>query len=71
MAATANSIANKQNCGGPKKAGLAPSVGHFVTSNIYLWGAPHNLPPVLPCKGNFTVTVPRRGIAATRGGMGF
>ena len=34
MARNASSLVNRQNvCGGVKKAGLAPSVGYFISSN--------------------------------------
>lgn len=48
------SIVNRTNvCGGPKKAGLAPSVGLFLSSNPNLIGAT-NTQYGLVCTGNFT-----------------
>ncbi len=48
------SIVNRTNiCGGPKKAGLAPTVGWFLTSNPNLIGAT-NTQFGLVCRGNFT-----------------
>lgn len=42
MSRNAASIVNRQNvCGGVKKAGLAPSVGNFISSNPNLIGAKH------------------------------
>ena len=39
------SIVNRQNvCGGPKKAGLAPRVGWYLSSNTMLIGAPQTIP---------------------------
>jgi hypothetical protein len=50
----AQSICNRQNvCGGPKKAGIAPSVGWFMTSNPTLIGAPQSVPRV--CVPNKTI----------------
>ena len=45
-ARNAASIVNRTNiCGGPKKAGLAPSSGYFfMTSNPSLAGAPQSIP---------------------------
>ena len=45
-ARNAASIVNRTNiCGGPKKAGLAPSSGFwFLTSNPGLAGAPQSIP---------------------------
>lgn len=48
------SIVNRTNvCGGPKKGGLAPSVGWFLYSNPNLIGAT-NTQYGLVCRGNFT-----------------
>ena len=33
------SVINRVNCGGVKKGGLSPSVGHFISSNPSLIGA--------------------------------
>lgn len=47
------SIVNRPTCGGSKKAGLAPSVGLFLTSNPNLIGAT-NTQYGLACVGNFS-----------------
>ena len=48
------SIVNRTNvCGGPKKGGLAPSVGAYVSSNPNMIGAT-NTQYGLVCTGNFT-----------------
>ena len=47
------SIINRPNCGGNKKAGLAPTVGWFLSSNPNLIGAV-NTQFGLVCIGNFT-----------------
>ena len=53
-ARNAASICNRTNtCGGPKKGGLAPSIGFFLSSNPNLIGAT-NTQYGLVCKGNFT-----------------
>ena len=54
-ARNAASICNRTNvCGGPKKAGLAPSTGFFfMQSNPTLMGAPQSIP--LVCVPNHTV----------------
>ena len=53
MARNAASIINLPNCGGVKKAGLAPTVGWFLSSNPNLIGAV-NTQFGLVCKGNYT-----------------
>lgn len=47
------SIVNRPTCGGNKKAGLAPSVGWYLTSNPNLIGAT-NTQYGLACVGNFS-----------------
>ncbi len=47
------SIVNRPTCGGPKKSGLAPTVGLFLASNPNLIGAT-NTQFGLVCRGNFT-----------------
>jgi len=48
------SIINRTNvCGGPKKSGLAPRIGIFLSSNPNLIGAT-NTQHGLVCRGNFT-----------------
>ncbi len=39
------SITNRPTCGGNKKAGTAPRVGFFISSNPMLIGAPQTTPP--------------------------
>ena len=53
MARNAASIINLPNCGGVKKAGLAPTVGWFLSSNPNLIGAT-NTQFGLVCTGNFS-----------------
>ena len=54
MARNAASICNRTNiCGGPKKAGLAPTIGNFISSNPNLIGAV-NTQYGLKCVGNFS-----------------
>jgi hypothetical protein len=63
----AASICNRTNvCGGPKKAGLAPSVGWFLTGNPMLIGAPQTIP--LVCVPNTTIQTQKYGYRATHGG---
>ncbi len=53
-ARNAASICNRTNtCGGPKKGGLAPTVGLYLPSNPNLIGAT-NTQYGLVCTGNFT-----------------
>lgn len=61
------SIVNRTNvCGGPKKAGTAPRVGWFLSSNPYLIGAPQSNPRF--CIPNRTVQTQKYGYKATIGG---
>jgi len=61
------SICNRTNvCGGPKKAGIAPRVGFYLTSNPTLMGAPQSIP--LFCIPNTTVQTQSYGYRATIGG---
>ena len=53
MARNQASIINRFTCGGPKKAGLAPSIGNFISSNPSLIGAV-NTQYGLACIGNFS-----------------
>ena len=64
------SIVNRTNiCGGVKKAGLAPRVGWFLSSNVLLFGAPQTIPRF--CIPNRTVQTQQKGYRATiRGNMG-
>ena len=69
-ARNAASICNRQNvCGGPKKAGLAPRVGWYLSSNTMLIGAPQTIPRF--CVPNRTVQTQQTGYRATiSGNMG-
>lgn len=66
-ARNAASIVNRQNvCGGPKKAGIAPRVGWYLTNNTMLIGAPQSLPRF--CVPNTTIQTQKYGYRATIGG---
>jgi hypothetical protein len=61
------SIVNRQNvCGGVKKAGLAPRVGWYLSSNVNLIGAPQTIPRF--CIPNRTIQTQKYGYRATIGG---
>jgi hypothetical protein len=61
------SICNRTNvCGGPKKAGIAPRVGWYLSSNVNLTRAPQKLP--LVCVPNTTIQTQQYGYHATRTG---
>ena len=61
------SIVNRTNvCGGNKKAGLAPRVGWYLSSNPMLIGAPQTIPRF--CIPNRTVQTQKYGYHATHGG---
>lgn len=61
------SIVNRQNtCGGPKKAGTAPRVGWYLSSNTMLIGAPQSVPRF--CIPNRTIQTQKYGYRATIGG---
>jgi hypothetical protein len=60
------SIVNRPSCGGPKKAGLAPRVGWYLSSNPGLMGAPQTIPRF--CIPNRTVQTQKTGYRATIGG---
>ena len=66
-ARNAASIVNRTNtCGGVKKAGLAPTVGWFMSSNPMLIGAPQTIPKFsIPNRTNQTQ---KYGYRATHGG---
>lgn len=66
MARNAASIVNRANCGGNKKAGIAPRVGWYLSSNVNLRGAPQTLP--LICVPNRTIQTQKYGYHATHGG---
>jgi hypothetical protein len=66
-ARNAASIVNRQNvCGGVKKAGLAPRVGWYLSSNVNLIGAPQTIPRF--CIPNRTIQTQKYGYRATIGG---
>ena len=61
------SIVNRPTCGGTaKKAGIAPRVGWYLTSNVNLVGAPQSVPRF--CIPNRTVQTQKTGYRATIGG---
>ena len=62
----AASITNRPTCGGNKKAGTAPRVGWFLSSNTMLIGAPQTVP--LVCRPNYTIQTQKYGYHATHGG---
>jgi hypothetical protein len=67
-ARNAASICNRTNtCGGPKKGGLAPSIGFFLSSNPNLIGAT-NTQYGLVCRPNLTIQTQSYGYRATIGG---
>jgi len=60
------SIVNRTNvCGGNKKAGTAPRVGWFLSSNTWLIRAPQSVP--LVCRPNYTIQTQKYGYRATIG----
>lgn len=65
-----SSIVNRTNtCGGSKKAGIAPRVGWFLSSQPVLINAPQTIP--LLCVPNTTIQTQKYGYRATvRGNMG-
>lgn len=66
-ARNAASIINRPTCGGPKKGGLAPTVGRFIDSNPNLIGAT-NTQFGLWCRPNTTIQTQSYGYRATIGG---
>ena len=66
MSRNAASITNRPTCGGNKKAGTAPRVGWFLSSNPSLIGAPQSVPRF--CIPNRTVQTQKTGYRATIGG---
>ena len=66
-ARNAASIVNRTNvCGGNKKAGLAPTVGWFMSSQPFLIRAPQTIPAI--CIPNRTIQTQSYGYRATHGG---
>ena len=67
MSRNAASLVNRTNiCGGSKKAGLAPRVGWYLSSNTMLIGAPQTIPRF--CIPNRTIQTQKYGYRATIGG---
>jgi hypothetical protein len=68
-ARNAASICNRTNTcgGGSKKGGLAPTIGHFMTSNPNMIGAT-NTQFGLMCIPNRTIQTQSYGYRATHGG---
>lgn len=66
MARHAGSIVNLPNCGGVKKAGLSPSVGWFLSSNVQTRGGVNTLFG-LKCVPSTTIQTQRYGYRATLG----
>ena len=67
MARNSASITNRPTCGGgSKKAGTAPRVGWFLSSNPMLMGAPQSVPRF--CIPSRTVQTQQTGYRATIGG---
>jgi hypothetical protein len=68
------SIINRPTCGGPKKAGTAPRVGWFLSSQPWLLRAPQNVPQYSFCVSSpnwpisKTIQVQKYGYRATIGG---
>jgi hypothetical protein len=62
------SISNRTNvCGGPKKAGIAPRVGFFLSNNPSLIGAVQSVPKT--CVISKTIQTQQYGYRATLGGV--
>jgi len=70
MSRNAASIINRPTCGGPKKGGLAPSVGWFLSSNPYLLRATNTSIQSRFClfKFNRTIQTQKYGYSAVHGG---
>ena len=66
MSRNSASITNRPTCGGNKKAGTAPRVGWYLSSNTMLVGAPQSVPRF--CIPNRTVQTQKTGYRATIGG---
>jgi hypothetical protein len=62
------SIVNRPTCGGDKKAGLSPSVGWFMSSNVPIRRAVNTLFG-LKCVPSTTIQTQRYGYRATIGKM--
>lgn len=69
MARHQSSITALPTCGGSaKKAGIAPQVGWFLTSNVHLTGAPQSVPR--KCVIWPITQTQRYGYRAVNGGTG-
>ena len=67
MSRNAASIINRPTCGGTaKKAGTAPRVGWYLSSNAMLIGAPQSMS--LICRPSRTIQTQSYGYRATHGG---
>ena len=67
MSRNTASIVNRPTCGGPKKGGLSPSVGAYVSSNPNMIGATNTMYGMI-CKPNTTIQTQQYGYRATLGG---
>ena len=67
MARHTASIVNRPTCGGPKKAGLAPSIGWFMSGNPTLIRAVNTQYGQM-CIPNRTTQTQKTGYSATHGG---
>ena len=73
-ARNAASITNRPTCGGPKKAGTAPRIGFYLSSNVNLSRAPQSTPQYTKCVStpkwpiSKTTQTQRTGYSATIGG---
>ena len=65
-ARNAASLVNRPNCGGNKKAGTAPTVGFYLSSNVSFRRVNHSNSPI--CMPNFTVQTQNYGYRATHTG---
>ena len=63
---SASLITRTNICGGPKKAGIVPKVGFFMTSSAATRRAPQSLPKF--CIPNRTIQTQNYGYRATHGG---
>jgi hypothetical protein len=75
MSRHAASIVNRPSCGGgAKKAGTAPRVGWYLSSNVNLVGAPQTTPQFSFCVStpnwpiSTTIQTQSYGVRATHGG---
>ena len=70
----AASITNRPTCGGNKKAGTAPRIGFYLSSNVTLRRAPQTTPQYSFCVStptwpiSKTIQTQKYGYSATHGG---